>query len=281
MADLNSNKKPILRITPEDVGNPQVNFDRKQFDDLIWDKGYLSNIERALKCPCLTVTSGQANPACKNCGGSGWFFIDKQQTRLVCTSLTNRNKYEVWTKENAGTVSISARPQDKLGFMDRITLLELQRWFTETLELKTSISEPGNMFTFVTYQPIEIYEIYLFISPSDPLQYLTKDTDYTVNDGLIKVTKSFIDSLDLNIEGNPTLTIRYTHNPTFHVLDVNRDLIKQPSKEDCKTGEKLETNYPLNFIARSAHYILDKSNYRGDSLFDNTNYNRPQINYDY
>lgn len=275
---MGSHNKPIISKTPEDIGNPQVNWDRKKFDDLIFDKGYKCYIERALRCPCThEQTNGQADSDCKNCYGSGWFFIEKTESVILCQSMSNRTKYEQWTESNMGIVNISCRAQDKLGFMDRVSLIELESWFTQVVSLKESISEPDKLFSFLHYNPITVFEVFLYIDSQTPLKYLEKDVDYNIINNKIVANKSIIRQYSQNEK--PRISIRYTHNPTYHIIDINRDLIKQKSGIDCNSGENKVQNFPLNCIGRRAHYIIDNPNYNGDGLFDNTNYNKKN-NYD-
>lgn len=264
-------KKATISKTPDSVGNPQANWDLKKFEDLITDKGYRANIERALRCPCTTEANGQANSDCKNCAGTGWAFIEKSETILACTSMSNRSKYENWSETNMGMVNISSRAEDKLGFMDKVTLIELESWFSQVLKLKNSITEPTKLFSFLIYQPLYVFNVYLFIDSETPLKSLD-ESEYEIRENRIifdKVTLQKYTSAT-----NPNITIRYTHNPAYHIIDINRDLIKQKTGIDCKTHETKQALFPLNCIGRRAHYILDAPNYNGNSVFDNTDYTK-------
>lgn len=267
-------QKAIVSTTPLDVGNPQANWDRKKFDDLISDKGYQCIIERALRCPCRNSPTGQAMSDCMNCSGTGWFFIDKQKTTVVCQAMSHRTKYEVWTEANMGIVNISTRPQDKLGFMDRVSLLDLESWFTQVLNLKLSTTDATKYFSFLIYNPIKVFEVYIFENSQKPLLYLEVD-NYTIECNKILINKAYLDNLEIT---NPVVTIRYTHNPTYHIIDVNRDLIKQKSISNVDVSV---VNFPLNCIGKRAHYILDAPNFDGERAFDNTNYSRDIPKYDY
>jgi len=271
---MGANNKSVVTSTPKDLGNPQANWDRKKFDDFISDKGYDCFIERALRCPCNNQPTGQALSDCMNCGGTGWFFIDKQKSIIACSSMSHRNKYEVWSQTNMGIVNISTRPQDKLGFMDRVTLTELESWFSQVFKLKLSSTDPTKYFAFMIYSPMEVYDVYIYSDSQSPLVYLEVD-NFTIDNNKIIINKSFIDNLGIT---DPTITIRYTHNPTYHIIDINRDLIKQKSINDVV--EKI-TNFPLNCIGRRAHYIFEAPNFNGESLFDNTDYSRLPTKYDY
>jgi len=276
-----TNSTPPIAVTPPDIGSPATYFDRKKFDDLIYDKGYEAYIDRAVQCPCRTLANGQALSDCQNCGGVGWFYIDRVQSVLGCTSMANRNKYEVWTVSNAGTVNITSRPEDKLGWMDRITLLELESWFSQALYLKliTSGDQAGNWFTFLTYEPTEVFDVFIFMGSAVPVGYLNS-SQYTISGNKIIIPSSTISGLAITLP-QLSIAIRYVHNPSYYVIDINRDLIKQRVSK-CFSPATLspeKTNLPLNAIGKRAHFVLDAADFANDNLFDNTP-TRPLINYD-
>lgn len=263
--------KRIISKTPADVGNPQANWDRKKFDDTIFDKGYKCYIERAMKCPCSHEdTHGQANSDCNNCLGTGWFFIERVESVLLCTAMSNRSRVEQWSETNSGIVNITARAQDKLGFMDKVTLIELESWFTQVVSLSRSLSQPTKMFSFLIYNPIRAFDVFLFIDSQTPLVPID-DSKYVVQDNKIVLDYDFVQQFGQ--KERPRLSIRYTHNPTYHIIDINRDLIKQKSGVNCN-GEQEQENFPLNCVGRRAHYMMDNPNYNGDGVFDNTNYDK-------
>ena len=270
--------RSVIATTPADVGSPATYFDRKKFDDLIYDKGYVAYIDRAVQCPCRVLATGQALSDCQNCGGVGWFYIDRVSTVLGCTSMANRNKYEVWTVSNAGTVSVTSRPEDKLGWMDRITLLELESWFSQAIHLKQL--EDLSYFTFLTYSPTNVFDVFVFKGSTTPLGYLTPDK-YTISDNKILIPLATITGLGTSGITDFSISIRYTHNPSYYIIDINRDLIKQ-RVDKCFVQPSLEvnkTNLPLNAIGRRAHFVLDAANFAGNNLIDNTPTRTP-INYD-
>lgn len=272
---MGSDNKPILTVTPASIGNPQNYFDRKKFDDFIFAHGYNAYIERTFRCPCTVEGVGQPLSNCVNCGGTGYVMIDKVQTILACQSINNRKGYTVWTAENSGTISITSRAGDKLGWMDRVTLIDLRSWFNQVVYPKVFFDGSKNvMFAFLTYSPLDVFQVYQFQSVSQSLLPLVSGVDYTISGNKIVMADSFI------IETNVAISIRYTHQPAYHVIDINRDLIKQPTDQDCATGIINDENLPLHCIARKAHFMLDAPNYNGTRVVDNTNYNAPPINYD-
>jgi hypothetical protein len=252
--------KPIVSTTPEDIGSPEVLFDNKAFNDFVSNKGYEAYIDRAIECPCKVKSLGSALSTCVNCNGTGWIFVNRSQTKVACTGISNRNKYENWTKENMGTISITSRPIDKLGFMDRITLLELEAWFTEVLKPVVFNSQ---VYAFTIYPVIEIMNIYKFNGDNAVLQKLAVDTDYTISGNKIVFNyNTYGATQDFSV------SVRYKHNPVYHVIDINRDLVKQYSLNQNGTVEKQD--FPLNAIGRKAHYMLDAADLSADSVLENT-----------
>lgn len=261
--------QPVRTIT-----NPQAHWNIDIFHDAIQEHGYKVYIDRALQCPCRNRSTNSAMSNCINCNGSGWMFIDRQETVLLCSSMSNRNKYENWTSSNAGTVNIGAMAQDKLGFMDRITMTELESWHTQVLQM-TKHPIDDVLFCFTTYEPISVFHVYQFIDEATPLSLLTKDQDYYVQGNKIVLS----DELSAEVD-TATLTVRYTHRPVYHVIDINRDLVKQITQQNCPDKTNLKANFPINCVARRAHYILDADNYSGASVTDNTDYDTPNIPYE-
>jgi len=256
------------------VANPQVHHDLLMFQDAIQEHGYKAYIDRALQCPCRVSVTNAPLSTCQNCNGVGWFFIDRTETILLCTAMANRNKYETWTAENSGTVNIASRAQDKLGYMDRITLLELECWHSQILQMKKVLSL-SRWFSFTTYYPITVFDVYKFKQDDEPLERLVIDVDYTVADN-----KILLDQAKYASETSITLSIRYTHRPSYHVIDISRDLMKQKRAIACKSDTNFQANFPLSCVARRAHYVLDAQNYATDSVRDNTDYNATGIEYE-
>ena len=120
--------------TPPTAVEPKVTWRVQDFEELIQSQGYDAFIDRALRCPCIDKATGQALSTCRNCLGRGWFFIDRTETRLIAQRMDNRKKYENWGEVNRGTASITTKGVDKLGFMDRIILTQLEcRFIWENL----------------------------------------------------------------------------------------------------------------------------------------------------
>jgi hypothetical protein len=270
-----AHKKAVFTETPASLGNQEVLFDPKQFNDFIYKHGYECTIERRLYCPCIDINTGQSLPDCLNCGGTGKFFINKQKSIIACQSMSNRNKYESWSITNMGTVSITAMPKDKMGFEDRVTLTELEMWFSEVLTLKKSLDNT-KVFALTKYFPLVVFYVYQFNGVGNPL-ILIDPSKYTFIDNQITFDLTTFGSLvPLNA------SVVYTTNPQYYVIDINRDLVKTLPGKMCDTVQDTSRqNLPLNYVGRLVHILPDAPVLGGTSLYDNTNYSTtPNPNFD-
>lgn len=254
--------------TPPTHTIPRVGWDVNRFESLIQNQGYDVYIDRALRCPCCDRNNGQALSTCKNCGGRGWIFVDRTETRIIAQHMDSKKKYADWGEVNYGTASFTSKGIDKLGFMDRIILMQLEEAYSETL---LPVLEDDEIVAYPIYEPLLITNAYLLASASSPLIPLTTN-DYTVEGNKIKFEASLLEkvtmTLDINSKELPLqITIRYTHYPVYHVIDVNRELMKVREGKLCQYNDEQLRQMPINVVARKAHYLFQQQR---SVLFDNS-----------
>lgn len=258
----------ITSQTPASLSLPKANWDVDKFEGLIYNHGYEAFIERAMRCPCVDKATGQALSTCKNCLGRGWFFIDKKETRVVAQSLSNQKRYEQTGEVNRGTARITTRAVDKLGFMDRIILTQLEAYYSEVLK---PLFYNNELISYPVYEPLEITSIFLYVGDNNKLIPLPNKM-YKV-DGNRIVFDSSLESLvpveDIN-QKHPeiSITIRYSYYPVYHVIDANRELMKVRERR-CSFSDDFLRSMPINVLARKAHFIFDAQKYSSE-LIDNS-----------
>lgn len=255
------NKTSVTQTPSLQGGNPRVDFDKDAFDVLIQQKGYDVFLEKGMHCPCRSKDTGSAQlPSCHNCGGSGFIFINKTRTRMVLKSMNLSTKYKEWSKENAGTVSITARDIERLSFMDRITLIDAETTFNQLIYPK--LTEDGTiLYAYTIYDIKEIIDIFLFIGAGVKLKRLVENTDYTYENNILRLNDSY------KVVMNPQISIKYVHAPQFHVIDNVRDTI---NTFEIVGGKEVSVKLPINAVGRRSHYVLDAENYIDDRVFDNS-----------
>jgi hypothetical protein len=258
----NFQSKNIITKTPAESVEHQVRFEPHRFNSLIFDKGYDVWIDKAYRCPCSVKGTGQPLLTCDNCLGTGWIFKNRIETRVAIQGIKVDVKYENWTRTTSGMAKITARAIDKLAFMDRIILKDVEGYYNEIL--RTRIKGNKNI-AYTEYPIIEIEELLLFQSDKLPLRKLIKDVDYFVEDESKIILNSSYSLKDY------VLTIRYRHYMTYHIIEMNRDIIKVRQK-DCELPEETLSDMPINGIIRKAHYLFDNIKYEAENrLIDNDN----------
>ena len=271
----NRNRKSIITDvptsfqTPPAAINPRVGWDVNKFETLIQTQGYDAFIDRALRCPCVDRATGQALSTCKNCLGRGWFFVDRHETRIISQHMDSKKHYQDWSEVNRGTASITTKGIDKLGFMDRIILTQLEEYYSEIL---TPIIFDGELIAYPVYEPLIISNIYLFVGDATKLEPIPEEM-YKIDKNKIVFDQSLLDIIpveDMN-QKQPlmSVSIRYSHYPVYHVIDVNRELMKVRESKLCGYDDEHLRQMPINVLARKAHYIFDAQKF-GEEGFENT-----------
>ena len=258
--------------TPPASMIPRVGWDVNRFETLIQTQGYDAYIDRALRCPCVDKSSGQALSTCRNCLGRGWIFVDRTETRLIAQHMDSRRQYQDWSEVNRGTASITTRGIDKLGFMDRIILTQLEEYYSEIIR---PILFDGEIMAYPVYEPLKIQRMYLFVSDNQKLVPLDESM-YTIDKNRIVFNMGIQDLIyvsDMNVttvsEIPISITVRYSHYPVYHVIDVNRELMKVREGKFCEVSDEKLRQMPINVTARKAHFIFDAQKW-GEESFDNT-----------
>lgn len=253
-------KKITIREAPDLSGQPQVDLLKKNFDATIYQKGYNILIEKALKCPCKVPSGGDHLSSCRNCGGSGWFFINPVQTKGIIQSINRNTRYQQWSAESIGNASITINNDDTLAFMDRVTMIDSEIFFSQILFPK---QYKEVFFTYTTYDIVEISDVFLFLSDQDSLQLLKKGDDYNFSGNKLIVNDKY------SAIANCTVSVRYKHRPQFHVIDLVREL-RRSNIISKVSGKQQQISLPISAVIRRAHNVMNQQDYTGDLIFDNS-----------
>jgi hypothetical protein len=252
----------IVSQAPSGLNSPQANFDKNRFDVTIWQKGYDVLHEKALQCPCKSRNTNQLS-SCKNCGGTGWVFINPTKTRMILQSINMSTKYKEWSQENLGTVSVTCRDTEELAFMDKITIIEGESVFNEVLHSKKTATK---LFFYSTYKIKQILYIGLYQGATSTFKILKETIDYTFDKNKIVLDDSYI--VPLTEDQDSSVTVRYVHSPEFHIIDMPRDTIN--TNVTLGGVETTPVYLPIHGIGRRIHYVLDMQNFNGTRLLDNS-----------
>ena len=162
-----TSRKAITSITPNEAPAHQVRFAPHLFNELVSDKGYDVWHDKALQCPCSVKNAGQPLPNCDNCLGTAWFFVNRSETRMVVQGMKADVRFENWTRDTAGMARVTSRAVDKLAFMDRIILKDVEGYYNEILRTKI---KDGRKVLYTMYEVIEVESIYMFVEAKQKLK---------------------------------------------------------------------------------------------------------------
>ena len=252
-------EKVVVQAAPSITTSPNAFFKKETFDGTIWAHGYDIIIETALRCPCKSEGTDNLS-SCRNCGSSGWVFLNKVKTKAILKSMNLNTQFKDWSETNMGNIAISVRDTDRIAFMDRITVL-----CSESIHTQNVYPKPYNkiLFSFLDYEVTEVEDCFLFYKADEPLMLLKQNEDYII-DG----NKFILDNKFNGVE-NISISIRYTHASQFHVVDLPRDIMIA-SVKDPNTGQVKKSQMPISAVGRRAHYVLDAQNFKSDLIFDNS-----------
>ncbi len=258
---MRQSQKTILTRTQTSSNGLPSEFIKDDFDALQKSKGQKVIHEKAYLCPCKDPQASHL-VTCRNCGGTGWIFCNPTETNMIITGIAADNKLkEAIFREigmlDSGSVKVTAYNDDKLSFMDRITLRDATAEHQQVLYPKLTDDE-SQLFSFTKYDIRSIDYIALFEGEGRRLKRLVEPDDYSFNNNIL-----YFDSQYNSLE-NPSITIRYIHSPVFHIIDILRESMTSPTNE----GERQRLQ--VHALAKRAHLISDVENFDGDRLFDNS-----------
>lgn len=256
------------------IHKPRVTFNKDDFHDAIDQKGYIVYLENAIECPCRSVNdAGGYSPFsnCKNCGGLGYFYVNKRETKMILSAMNMETKYKEWSEEKIGTVKITAKDEDDISFMDRITLKNSRAIHKEVLEPLYDY-ENNRPFYRTTYDIKNIKQLFRFRGPDLDLVYYGDGTGSSSMYGYIRNEIEFspLEATQIKNDNEPypfKIAVYYEHLPQFHVIDMSRDIMTTRVFDEDNEGKITPKNLPVHAIGRRSHFVFDDVN---GGLFDNS-----------
>jgi hypothetical protein len=227
---------------PPPPSGPQVYHNLDDFEGLIAGHGQPVELATALGCPCRDATTGSAQQTCSSCLGMGYLFPLVHNTLAVLQQLGATRKAYNWAEATLGTVSISITNADKLGHMDRLTLLKAETTYQQQATIYAPIAPGDPALTVLVYPPLTIEHAYTWNPATHQAEPLP--------DGAILAQTERVLALDPALAGRQ-LAIRYRHRPVYHIVEIPRDIMTAPSDPTAKLR-----SFPLHAIGRRAHLLI-------------------------
>lgn len=253
----------IRTATPPNLlSQPDVRLFRKNdFEAAIWQKGYDVIIEKAIACPCKGL-SGSAKTTCQNCLGLGWLFINPIATKALVTSINRDTKFQHWSPEMIGTISITVRDQERFHHMDKVTFATRSGVMSEVRKVLLNDDQP---FIFCSYNVEKIKNIFIYTLDNVKLTALTS-ANWSI--GSNNSTIVLLNDVVFPEPFNGVVSIEYEHRVTYNIVDLPHDF--RSTFMINEKGQNIEYNMPIQAIARRSHFVFGEStNYAGTNLLNN------------
>jgi len=258
-----ANKIPIQIAPPvTGQGSPEVYLRQRDFDQLITRFGYNVYLDRFLPCPCKEEGVNSPRLTCKNCFGTGWVLVERIQTKAYVASMNYPTQYKDWSIENIGTSRITTLSSQPLSFMDRVVLYEEKNFYSE---LVYPIQDGNNLVAFCAYPPIEITCCKIFQGEEVPLLDIDPSLIEIDDEGRIilnNIANYLYNRSEYIYSSKTGISLRYSYLPSFHIIDVVRNLITSPTDTPTSgigsKGQRVE--FPYFGVGRMSHLVLERGN---------------------
>lgn len=113
----------------------RVDFQPDEFYKVIEQKGYETQWEKAIMCPCLEKDrDGQPNPVCPLCEGKGKFWYDPKTIKGIMTNFGTQERFTSNGEIISGTSYFTTHAVNKIGFWDRVTMYNSIIRFSQVIE---------------------------------------------------------------------------------------------------------------------------------------------------
>ena len=247
---------------------PRADFNKEDYTTLIEQKGRQVLFEKALLCPCKSKSTNQQSD-CKNCGGTGWVYVNPKKTRMVISAIKVVTEYRSWSQETRGMANCSALDCDELSDMDKLTILDGISYFKEVCFFRQDPDNLGTWFTFTNYPIKAMRYCGRYVDNNTKFTELVEGTDFTISGKTITLLTNLPTSDD-----QVSITIRYVYSPAFVVIDIGRETMQ--SFEYSNGTEKL-ISLPISAIIRRTHVEFPELNKAGNNILDNNFIEAPLI----
>lgn len=222
-----------------------VDFDRDAFTRLLADKGYDVTWQKATLCP--NRPSGGLRPkdhdiACTLCdNGLGFLYYTEERTRMLITGVRLDQSYYAYGRWDVGQVMVTALPEFRIHYWDRLTLHNSVARFHELVR-----RQPGTTFDSLKYAPLCIDHI-SWVDRAGALRVFTVDQDFQINDGKLE----WIIATGLPDDGS-YYSVSYEYRPRYIVLDLMHQ-----HRDSTVEGKHYE--FPVQAVAKLDFLIRDES----------------------
>lgn len=215
-----------------------LKFNVPAFVRMIKDRGLPVSWEKALFCSNRSnaVAPGGHDPNCDVCDGSGYLYIQPTPTQMLISGATLEQAFYIQGKADSGIATITALPENKIGYWDRVVVTQSTVRYTELVRRREN-----TLVDRLRYETLGVLHIQYKKTVFVPIR------DFKVNgDNLTWTSNAKVRPPD-----GEFYSILIERRPVYIVLDMTKH---HRDQHDGNTGatEKmpLQVTAKLDFIVR-------------------------------
>ena len=160
--------------------------------------------------------------------------------------FSKHNTIVNWSEVLEGTASFTYKAENKIGWMDRITILGGTNSFSQTGEV--SISGPDKIVT-LHYVPLLIKSVFKFVDESTPLLEIPAE-DITVQEN-----SNIVIIVNASVNDEDNLAFLYEHNPQYLVIDHLHEMRNFRKGNQTYIEDRTNEFYPMQALIKKLHLI--------------------------
>ncbi len=210
------------------LNKTRADFKPEEFTRVILQHGKRVIWRKAMLCPCIRKVTDQADLACVECDGSGYFYVDPLEIQAVMLAFDKRTRlYEKFGLWASGEVSVTTQPDHRIAWRDSLEMISDLMNFNELI---TKGNRRGRRQNLPARTDVARYRISkltkAMIKTPAGIVALDLDVDLDVNsDGHIVWTPIG----DKKVDDKTVVSIHYDFHPVWVVMShphVQRSDIK-------------------------------------------------------
>lgn len=229
-----------------DLQGFNVPFDRDKFTQLIEAHGYNVLWEKATWCPFLRGPNPKDHDIlCQQCR-NGFFYYEACETKMHVASLNVSQQYFAYGRFDSGKAQISAFPEFKVSFWDRITLVDSRARHIELVK-----RQRDSLRDRLKFDPICVTKL-IWATSDTAYGTAVEKVDFTIDADTFELVWS-----TTNRPGADTwYSVVYFFRPSYIVLDVPHHVRDQVIPK--LDGEDRTWEFPVQVIGQLDRFIRDE-----------------------
>jgi hypothetical protein len=230
-----------------DLEGFDVPFDRDKFTKMIKSRGYDVTWEKATFCPFLKGPNPKDHDVnCRACT-NGFLYYGLQTTRMLIMSLGLAQQYFAYGHFESGKAQITAYPEFKVSFWDRVTLVNSRARHTERVMRQRSTLRDKPKF-----KPLTVDHLCWAITDTT-LGTAVQNTDFTVD----TVTGEIVWVTNNRPGADVWYSLVYFFRPTYIVLDTSHHVRDQRIPLPNGTSDP-QYEFPVQVVGQMDRFIRDE-----------------------